>query len=97
MTEPRVGERPPNDRFRDLADVLLLAPLVEDYAVLRAACDDVFDTRATHAWPGKDLSLPSEWREPYEALATSVEAINPNFDEAVREVREFVARIDATR
>jgi len=97
MTQPRGEDRRPNDRFRDLIDLLLLAPLVEDYSELRAACDDVFDARATHPWPGAHLALPTTWREPYAALATAVGGVPVDFDAAVREAASFLARIDATR
>jgi hypothetical protein len=97
MTQPRGEDRRPNERFRDLIDLLLLAPLVEDYAQLRAACDDVFDARATHRWPSARLELPATWRDPYIALATSVGGVTTDFESAVREAESFLARIDATR
>jgi hypothetical protein len=97
MTQPRGEDRRPNDRFRDLVDLLLLAPLVEDYAALRAACDDVFAHRATHPWPSDGLVPPEVWREPYHALATEMGGVSADFDAAVREAQAFIARIDAVR
>ncbi|HTE47621.1 MAG TPA: nucleotidyl transferase AbiEii/AbiGii toxin family protein [Gemmatimonadaceae bacterium] len=43
---PRRGKR--NERFKDLVDVLLMEPLVTDYAALRQACESVFRARGTH-------------------------------------------------
>jgi hypothetical protein len=97
MTRPCGEDRRPNDRFRDLVDLLLLAPLIEDYAALRAACDDVFESRATHAWPADTLTLPAEWREPYGTLAADVGGVAADFDTAVQEARAFIACIDAAR
>jgi hypothetical protein len=97
MTLPRGDDRRPNDRFRDLVDLLLLAPLVEDYAAIRLACMEVFASRATHAWPTDPLVLPGEWREPYEVLASSVGGVDVAFDAAVSRVRLLLAQIDGTR
>ncbi len=97
MTEPRGEGRQPNDRFRDLVDVLLLVPLVDDYTVLRAACDDVFTSRATHGWPSSRLELPVEWREPYQVLAATVGGAAADFDAAVAEAQALIARINAAR
>jgi hypothetical protein len=97
MTEPRSADRRANDRFRDLFDVLLLTTLIEDLAALGDACDDVFRHRATHAWPGTDLTLPVEWRNPYEALAREVGGVSADFDLAVASVREFITLINAAR
>lgn len=97
MTQPRGEDRRPSDRFRDLIDLLLLAPLVEDYSDLRAACDDVFEARATHLWPRSGLTLPEAWREPYVALATTVGGVTVDFDSAIREAELFLARIDVMR
>ncbi|MGH7719230.1 MAG: nucleotidyl transferase AbiEii/AbiGii toxin family protein [Gemmatimonadaceae bacterium] len=97
MTQPRGDDRRPNDRFRDLVDLLLLAPLVEDYGGVRAACDAVFTIRGTHPWPGGRVVVPPEWSEPYTALAESVGGVSTDFALAIREVESFLARIDATR
>jgi hypothetical protein len=97
MTETRGADRRPNDRFRDLVDVLLLTPLIEDLAALADASDDVFRHRATHAWPATDLTLPVEWREPYEALASVVGGVTADFDAAVESVATLIARINTAR
>jgi hypothetical protein len=95
MTAPPGEDQRPNDRFRDLVDIVLLAPLVEDYTTLCAACTDVFASRATHAWPGNHLVLPAEWREPYHALAVAVGGVTTEFDTAAREAEAFLVRINA--
>lgn len=47
---PRPGKR--NERFRDLIDLLLMETLVAtDFGALRQACELVFSSRRTHAWP----------------------------------------------
>jgi hypothetical protein len=51
MTQPAAQEDASNERFRDLADVLLLRQLVEDLPAVRAACVEVFAFRGTHEWP----------------------------------------------
>jgi hypothetical protein len=67
---PRPGKR--NERFRDLIDVLLMAPLVTDHAGLREACESVFRTRATHEWPPV-LAVPAHWVNlSLRSLATSI-------------------------
>jgi hypothetical protein len=47
-----VSERPverPNDRFRDLVDLLVLRDLIDDLPALRHACETTFESRATHS------------------------------------------------
>jgi hypothetical protein len=53
VTRPLPGGAP-NDRFRDLVDLLLMRQLVQDYGALREACEEVFQRRATHTWPPVD-------------------------------------------
>ena len=68
VTQPSSQEDGTNERFRDLADLLLLRELVKDLAAVRAACVEVFAIRGTHAWPPA-LDPPAFWKEPYEKLA----------------------------
>ena len=51
MTQPPKGDETANERFRDLADLLLMRELVTDLAGVREACVEVFALRGTHAWP----------------------------------------------
>ena len=87
---PRRGKR--NERFKDLVDVLLMEPLVTDYAGLREACESVFRTRGTHDWPPV-LELPSHWAEPFAALARELDLPVHDGHEAVERVQAFVERI----
>jgi hypothetical protein len=72
MTNLSAQENVSNERFRDLADVLLLRDLVEDLPAVRAACLEVFAFRGTHAWPPV-LEPPAFWEELYTELAAGLE------------------------
>lgn len=87
---PRPGKR--NERFKDLIDVLLMAPLVTDYAGLREACASVFRTRATHEWPPV-LDVSTHWVEPFAELARDLDLPVRDAHEAIERVRAFVERI----
>ena len=87
---PRRAKR--NERFKDLVDVLLIEPLVTDYAGLREACESVFRTRGTHDWPPK-LEFPSHWAEPFAALARELDLPVDDGHEAMERVRAFVERV----
>jgi hypothetical protein len=67
-------------------------PLVIDYAALRHACESVFRTRGTHAWPPV-LELPSHWAEPVAALARELDLPVQDGHEAMERVQAFVDRI----
>jgi Nucleotidyl transferase AbiEii toxin, Type IV TA system len=82
-----------NDRFRDLIDLLLLRALDPDLTAIRHACDDIFASRAKHAWP-PTLDAPSSWAEPYARLAGELEFAITDLDEAARLVSEFIGEID---
>jgi hypothetical protein len=90
---PRPGKR--NERFRDLIDLMLMEPLVSDYTGLREACEQVFASRATHAWPPL-LELPEHWRETYTKLATDLELPVTDAADAMARVCAFVVRIQAS-
>ena len=89
---PRSGKR--NERFRDLVDLLMLAPLVTDYVALCDACHMVFQTRATHSWPPA-LEAPVHWMEPFTQLATELALPIQDASMAIERIREFVDRIVA--
>lgn len=89
---PRPGKR--NERFRDLVDLLLLEELVTDHAGVREACEQVFRSRGTHAWP-PPLEAPPHWAEPFARLAQELELPVADIDEAMARVRAFVGRIRA--
>jgi hypothetical protein len=96
MTQPAPEDDASNERFRDLADVLLLRDLVEDLPAVRAACVEVFAFRGTHGWPPA-LEPPEIWEELYAELAAGLELEKKTLGEAVREARSFIEAIDARR
>jgi len=91
MTEPPAPGRP-NERFHDLADVLLLTELVTDLPSLREACLEVFAQRATHPWPAS-FDPPAEWEHPFEALAAQTGLEPSRFAEAVVRARTWINAI----
>lgn len=91
---PPPGRR--NERFRDLVDLLLMREIVEDYAALREAAEEVFRRRATHTWPPV-LDPPVEWKEPFARMARETGLPITDLDEAVREIRQFVDTIVTAR
>ena len=93
MTEPPRDEGTPNERFRDLVDLLLMRELTSDLAGVRAACLEVFGIRGTHGWPPL-LDPPAFWQEPFTKLAEEVELPASSLEEAVREAQRFVEAID---
>jgi hypothetical protein len=94
MTQPSAQEEAANERFRDLADVLLLRQLVDDLSAVRAACVEVFPLRGTHGWPPV-LDPPAFWEELYAQLAEELELSEKSLEDAVREARAFIQAIDA--
>ena len=84
-----------NERFRDLIDLIICRDLVADLTEVREACADTFDARGTHAWP-PSLEVPDSWAEPYVALAEEIDFPVTDVGEAAAQVREFIARIDAS-
>ena len=88
-------ERGENDRFRDLLDLQLLADLVEDdeWAAVRAACLEIFETRAKQAWPPQ-VTLYESWGAGYEALAVETGFSITDVREAADAVAHLIERID---
>lgn len=93
VTRPMPDGRP-NDRFRDLIDLLLLRQFVEDHAALALACTEVFARRATHPWPPAILP-PEEWRLPFARMAEDTGLSVRELDRAVAEVDAWIAEITA--
>lgn len=89
---PRPGKQ--NERFRDLVDLLLMEALAaHDYPALREACELVFGSRHTHAWPPNLDAVPSHWAAPFTQLARELELRDTDVDAALIRVRNFVGRI----
>jgi hypothetical protein len=83
-----------NDRFRDLLDLQLLADLVEDdeWAAVRAACIEVFESRAKQEWP-PEVTLYESWGSGYEALAVETGFSITNVRDAADAVDHLIERI----
>lgn len=88
----------PNDRYRDLIDLILVDRLVdeEDRAGVREACIEIFRLRAKHTWPPRITVLP-EWPDGYRSLAEQLGFSPPDVHQAATDVQAIVARIDAAR
>jgi len=85
----------PNDRYRDLIDLILVDRLVreDDRAGVREACIEIFRLRAKHAWPPR-ITVPPEWRDGYRSLAHQLGFAPGDVDQAAIDVQAIVARID---
>ena len=89
---PRPGKQ--NERFRDLVDLLLMETMItHDHVSLREACELVFRSRNTHAWPPDLDVLPAHWTKPFAVLAEELELPETDLETALVKVRGFVQRI----
>jgi hypothetical protein len=88
-----IGE---NERYRDIMDVLLLEDLLRGDGLqrARAACIDIFQTRATHEWP-PNVVVYDSWRAGFPKLAEDTRFQPTDIDEAAGRVRALIADIDA--
>jgi hypothetical protein len=93
MTALPLDEATPNERFRDLVDLLLMRELTTDLSGVRAACADVFIVRAKHQWP-PILEPPAFWEEPFASLAEEVELPVRSFEDAVEKAQSFIEAIE---
>lgn len=93
MTEPPLDDATPNERFRDLVDLLLMRELVTDFGGVRVACEEVFAIRGTHTWPPV-VQPPAFWEEPFGALAAEVELGAQRLHDAVCEAQAFLDAIE---
>jgi type II secretory pathway pseudopilin PulG len=86
----------PNDRYRDLIDLILVDRLVldEDRASVRAVCIEIFRLRAKHPWPPCITVLP-DWPDSYQSLAEQLTFDPADVHQAVIDVQRIVALIDA--
>ena len=79
---PRPGKQ--NEWFRDLVDLVLMEALIaHDYAALGEACELVFGSRSTHAWPPDLDAMPSHWAEPFAQLAGELELPQTDIEPAL--------------
>jgi hypothetical protein len=86
-----------NDRFRDLIDLQLLRELVDQGGLpaVRAACIEIFELRAKHAWPPEVTIWPS-WADGFAAMARELAFHTDDVQVAADELRAFIADIDAS-
>lgn len=86
----------PNDRFRDVIDLLLLRELIDDaqLAAVREASVEIFTLRDTHMWPPAVTVWP-DWAAGFAALAAEIQFYTEDVSVAVTDLELFVAAIDA--
>ncbi len=93
-----LGEERPNQRARDLADILLIEELAlgdDQMSGLRDACIEVFGLRDKHPWPPTIVVWPG-WEAIWERLMET-EKLDYEIGEAVARVQDLVDRIDSAR
>ena len=93
-----LGDERPNQRARDLADILLIEELAltdEQMPRLRSACVEIFELRGKHPWPPRVVAWP-DWDDIWERLAET-ERLDYSLAEAVARVQDLVDRIDSAR
>jgi hypothetical protein len=86
----------PNDRARDLIDILLVVRLLkeDELAEVRHACTEIFALRDKQSWP-PTVTVPESWPEIYTAeLASTPEFTPADVHEAARVVGDLIVRID---
>ncbi len=109
VTDPHTPPESINDRARDVVDLLLLRDLVRETGsptlpLLKSAAVAVFEARASEAeqlgrnqrhWP-PTLVAHNHWGDDH-ARAAASGGINLGLDDAVAEVNDWIAEIDAAR
>lgn len=81
----------PNSRVKDLPDLALIATAgAIDAGRLRAAIDQTFGFRGTHAVPGSLPAPPDTWKEPYATIAKEDQLRWPTLDEVFEAARAFL-------
>lgn len=86
MPRPR-----PNSRVKDLPDIALLATAQPiDAKRLRAALEQTFAFRKTHALPAKVPEPVIAWSTPYAAMAREDQLAWPTLDEVTKAAQAFL-------
>ncbi len=81
----------PNSRVKDLPDIALLATAQPiDAKRLRAALEQTFTFRATHALPATVPAPNAAWRTPYEAMARDDQLMWRTLDEVTQAAQAFL-------
>jgi hypothetical protein len=88
----------PNDRYRDLIDLILVDRLMrdEERAGVRDVCVEIFRLREKHSWPPR-ITVPPEWPDGYQSLAEELSFAPADVHQAAIDVQAIVSRIDAAR
>lgn len=82
----------PNSRVRDLPDLAILASVGPmESEPLRAALEQTFAHRGTHAVPVDLLEAPERWRAPYQELAAANRLQWTSLEDVHQAVRAFLA------
>lgn len=86
----------PNDRSRDLIDLILLRGLInrDDLSSVRDACVEIFDLRDRHHWPPK-IVVFEPWRESYPREADDLDYDVRDVDTAATAVQTLIDEIDS--
>lgn len=96
-TEPLDGRD--NPRVRDLIDLQLVQPLLDDADLprVRQACRAIFSARGTHTWP-PTFAIPPAWPAAYARLADEQAdtELALTVEDAARSVEALTTRIDAS-
>jgi hypothetical protein len=84
----------PNDRFRDLIDILLIEATLgdEDLPRIRAACVEIFEIRDKHGWP-PEITIVDGWVDGYAELAAKLGYHIDNVHDAKSLVDALIHRI----
>lgn len=95
-TAPPLEGRDENLRFHDPIDLILLRGLVaqDGWNAVRLACLDTFQIRGMHSWP-PDLVVYPSWPGAFAALAEDQGFDITDVEDAARQVREMIERINA--
>jgi len=81
----------PNSRVKDLPDIALLATAQPiDAKRLRAALEQTFAFRKTHALPANVPEPPIAWSTPYEAMAREDQLAWPTLDDVTKAAQAFL-------
>jgi hypothetical protein len=83
----------PNERFKDLVDLLLIEELIKDHQALRTACEQLFASRNTHPWP-PFVEAPGSWAEPFRRMADEVDLPVTDVNQAAFRIRSLLHDID---
>lgn len=81
----------PNTRVKDLPDIALLATVrAHDARRLRAAMEQTFAFRGTHALPSAVPAPLDSWQTPYAAMARADQLPWPTLDAVTKAAQEFL-------